>query len=220
MKWCGMVSRLPVVGWTSHTPFALTPPHGCSFLTSNLVLSPLHTPCPVLPCLALSWPVLACPLQEFLLVRPTKENLELYESWIRSPTQSQEFFGDLADTCYRSVCSAVAASVSAAPLVALGKRLGYTRRRWRQRVSHRSCRSCMGSFLSDGEALRIPMMFVFVLLPEGLIQPHLRGLQQDSTFSQSMKVVKVGPMRERQSHAGFLRLDRGAACISAPASLV
>ena len=48
------------------------------------------------------------PLQEFLLVRPTKKNLELYEGWIRSPTQSQVFFGDLADTCYRSastVCS-------------------------------------------------------------------------------------------------------------------
>lgn len=39
--------------------------------------------------------------QEFLLIRPTKKNLDLYESWIRSPTQSQVFFGDLADTCYR-----------------------------------------------------------------------------------------------------------------------
>ena len=42
--------------------------------------------------------------QEFLLVRPTQSNLELYEDWIRSPTQSQVFFGDLADICYRCVC--------------------------------------------------------------------------------------------------------------------
>ncbi|CAN0281934.1 unnamed protein product, partial [Ectocarpus sp. 8 AP-2014] len=35
--------------------------------------------------------------KEFLLIRPTKKNLELYEGWIRSPTQSQVFFGDLAD---------------------------------------------------------------------------------------------------------------------------
>ncbi|CAM9872565.1 unnamed protein product [Scytosiphon promiscuus] len=41
--------------------------------------------------------------KEFLLIRPTKKNLELYEGWIRSPTQSQVFFGDLADTCYRVV---------------------------------------------------------------------------------------------------------------------
>lgn len=41
--------------------------------------------------------------QEFLLIRPTKKNLELYEGWIRSPTQSQVFFGDLADTCYRYI---------------------------------------------------------------------------------------------------------------------
>ncbi|CAM9348499.1 unnamed protein product [Ectocarpus sp. 8 AP-2014] len=41
--------------------------------------------------------------KEFLLIRPTKKNLELYEGWIRSPTQSQVFFGDLADTCYRYI---------------------------------------------------------------------------------------------------------------------
>lgn len=39
--------------------------------------------------------------QEFLLIRPTRSNLKLYEEWITSPTQSQVFFGDLADTCYR-----------------------------------------------------------------------------------------------------------------------
>lgn len=39
--------------------------------------------------------------QEFLMVRPTPENLKLYEDWIRSPTQSQVFFGDLVDVCYR-----------------------------------------------------------------------------------------------------------------------
>ncbi|CAN0334981.1 unnamed protein product [Pylaiella littoralis] len=44
--------------------------------------------------------------KEFLLIRPTKKNLELYEGWIRSPTQSQIFFGDLADTCYRVVLNA------------------------------------------------------------------------------------------------------------------
>lgn len=41
------------------------------------------------------------PEQEFLLIRPTPSNLKLYEDWIRSPTQSQVFFGDLADVCYR-----------------------------------------------------------------------------------------------------------------------
>ena len=41
--------------------------------------------------------------QEFLLIRPTRTNLDLYESWINSPTQSQVFFGDLADVCYRYV---------------------------------------------------------------------------------------------------------------------
>ncbi|CAM9881478.1 unnamed protein product [Ascophyllum nodosum] len=44
--------------------------------------------------------------KEFLLVRPTQSNLELYEDWIRSPTQSQVFFGDLADICYRVVLNA------------------------------------------------------------------------------------------------------------------
>ncbi|CAM9537205.1 unnamed protein product, partial [Hapterophycus canaliculatus] len=44
--------------------------------------------------------------KEFLLVRPTEANLHLYEGWIRSPTQSQVFFGDLADTCYRVVLNA------------------------------------------------------------------------------------------------------------------
>ncbi|CAM9608387.1 unnamed protein product [Laminaria digitata] len=41
--------------------------------------------------------------KEFLLIRPTQANLDLYEGWISSPTQSQVFFGDLADVCYRYV---------------------------------------------------------------------------------------------------------------------
>lgn len=109
MKYCGMVSRLQVVGWTGHTTLALSPHILMGFPSSHPFLFPstrLALPSLAVPCRALSW-LPPFPLQEFLLVRPTKKNLELYESWIRSPTQSQVFFGDLADTCYRSVYNIV-----------------------------------------------------------------------------------------------------------------
>ncbi|KAM8973475.1 lysine-specific demethylase 7A isoform 1-T1 [Pelodytes ibericus] len=39
----------------------------------------------------------------FYLIKPTEENLALYESWSSSVTQSEEFFGDKVDQCYKCV---------------------------------------------------------------------------------------------------------------------
>ncbi|XP_045421239.1 lysine-specific demethylase 7A isoform X1 [Lemur catta] len=39
----------------------------------------------------------------FYLIKPTDENLALYESWSSSVTQSEVFFGDKVDKCYKCV---------------------------------------------------------------------------------------------------------------------
>lgn len=39
----------------------------------------------------------------FYLIKPTKANLALYESWSSSPKQSEVFFGDKVDKCYKCV---------------------------------------------------------------------------------------------------------------------
>ncbi|KAL0962943.1 hypothetical protein UPYG_G00347430 [Umbra pygmaea] len=39
----------------------------------------------------------------FYLIKPTQENLALYESWSSSNNQSEVFFGDLVDKCYKCV---------------------------------------------------------------------------------------------------------------------
>ncbi|KTF83012.1 hypothetical protein cypCar_00016586 [Cyprinus carpio] len=39
----------------------------------------------------------------FYLIKPTKANLALYESWSSSPNQSEIFFGDKVDKCYKCV---------------------------------------------------------------------------------------------------------------------
>ncbi|CAI9721482.1 Hypothetical predicted protein [Octopus vulgaris] len=42
----------------------------------------------------------------FYLIRPTPANMDLYESWISSSNQSETFFGDQVDNCYKSVVTA------------------------------------------------------------------------------------------------------------------
>lgn len=39
----------------------------------------------------------------FYLIRPTSANLQLYQHWMCSSTQSETFFGDQADACYKCV---------------------------------------------------------------------------------------------------------------------
>ncbi|XP_076394486.1 histone lysine demethylase PHF8 isoform X4 [Megachile rotundata] len=39
----------------------------------------------------------------FYLIRPTPANLQLYQHWMCSSTQSETFFGDQADACYKCV---------------------------------------------------------------------------------------------------------------------
>ncbi|XP_066588907.1 histone lysine demethylase PHF8-like isoform X2 [Prorops nasuta] len=39
----------------------------------------------------------------FYLIKPTPANLQLYQHWMCSSTQSETFFGDQADACYRCV---------------------------------------------------------------------------------------------------------------------
>lgn len=39
----------------------------------------------------------------FYLIKPTPENLALYEAWSSSPNQSEVFFGDKVDKCYKCV---------------------------------------------------------------------------------------------------------------------
>lgn len=39
----------------------------------------------------------------FYLVRPTPANLSLYETWVSSANQSETFFGDQVDVCYKCV---------------------------------------------------------------------------------------------------------------------
>ncbi|PIO37768.1 hypothetical protein AB205_0154250, partial [Aquarana catesbeiana] len=39
----------------------------------------------------------------FYLIKPTDENLATYEAWSSSVTQSEEFFGDKVDKCYKCV---------------------------------------------------------------------------------------------------------------------
>ncbi|XP_049527858.1 histone lysine demethylase PHF8 isoform X2 [Dermacentor silvarum] len=42
----------------------------------------------------------------FYLIRPTQTNLSLYEHWMASANQSETFFGDQADACYRLTLTA------------------------------------------------------------------------------------------------------------------
>ncbi|GAB1606736.1 histone lysine demethylase PHF8-like [Argonauta hians] len=42
----------------------------------------------------------------FYLIRPTPANMDLYEGWISSSNQSETFFGDQVDSCYKSVVTA------------------------------------------------------------------------------------------------------------------
>ena len=39
----------------------------------------------------------------FYMVRPTPANLNLYETWLNASNQSELFFGDQVDKCYRCV---------------------------------------------------------------------------------------------------------------------
>lgn len=39
----------------------------------------------------------------FYLIKPTKTNLALYESWSSSANQSEVFFGDKVEKCYKCV---------------------------------------------------------------------------------------------------------------------
>ena len=39
----------------------------------------------------------------FYLIRPTSANMQLYQHWMCSSTQSETFFGDQADACYKCV---------------------------------------------------------------------------------------------------------------------
>ncbi|XP_033213508.1 lysine-specific demethylase phf2-like isoform X2 [Belonocnema kinseyi] len=39
----------------------------------------------------------------FYLIRPTPTNLQLYQHWMCSSTQSETFFGDQADACYKCI---------------------------------------------------------------------------------------------------------------------
>ncbi|XP_033746034.1 lysine-specific demethylase 7B-like isoform X1 [Pecten maximus] len=39
----------------------------------------------------------------FYLIRPSQANLSLYENWLSSSNQSETFFGDQVDTCYKCV---------------------------------------------------------------------------------------------------------------------
>lgn len=39
----------------------------------------------------------------FYLIKPTPANLELYEAWSSSPNQSEVFFGDKVEKCYKCV---------------------------------------------------------------------------------------------------------------------
>lgn len=39
----------------------------------------------------------------FYLIKPTPANLQLYQHWMCSSTQSETFFGDQADACYKCV---------------------------------------------------------------------------------------------------------------------
>lgn len=39
----------------------------------------------------------------FYLIKPTPDNLALYEAWSSSPNQSEVFFGDKVDKCYKCV---------------------------------------------------------------------------------------------------------------------
>lgn len=37
------------------------------------------------------------------MIKPTQANLALYEAWSSSPNQSEVFFGDKVDKCYKCV---------------------------------------------------------------------------------------------------------------------
>lgn len=39
----------------------------------------------------------------FYLIKPTLANLALYEAWSSSPNQSEVFFGDKVDKCYKCI---------------------------------------------------------------------------------------------------------------------
>lgn len=41
----------------------------------------------------------------FYLIKPTPTNLALYEEWSSSPNQSEVFFGEKVDKCYKCVVS-------------------------------------------------------------------------------------------------------------------
>ena len=37
----------------------------------------------------------------FYFIKPTRANMRKYEQWVSSSTQSETFFGDIVDDCYR-----------------------------------------------------------------------------------------------------------------------
>jgi len=37
----------------------------------------------------------------FYFIKPTRANLMKYEQWVSSATQSETFFGDMVDDCYK-----------------------------------------------------------------------------------------------------------------------
>ena len=37
------------------------------------------------------------------MIRPTQANIALYENWVSSSNQSETFFGDQVDVCYKCV---------------------------------------------------------------------------------------------------------------------
>lgn len=39
----------------------------------------------------------------FYLIKPSPANLALYEAWSSSPNQSEVFFGDKVDKCYKCI---------------------------------------------------------------------------------------------------------------------
>ena len=37
----------------------------------------------------------------FYFIKPTRANMRKYEQWVSSSTQSETFFGDTVDDCYK-----------------------------------------------------------------------------------------------------------------------
>lgn len=92
-----------LIGYTQRSPFPShhIPSSSCEGSGALLYVRTLISRC--LKALVNSVLLLLQGEKVFYLIKPTPTNLALYEAWSSSPNQSEVFFGDKVEKCYKCV---------------------------------------------------------------------------------------------------------------------